>query len=420
MFRSIYTAFFITIFILLSLSTNAQSMLDSIEEATVKSSHWYDKFIVSSYGVMNYNNYNWQLLPQKRNDIEFERAVLELSYRPSKKWSFNTELEIEAGGTGVAIEFDPLEEFGEYEYEVEKGGEIWLEQFNFKYDFSPNINISFGRLKVPFGLIGFLDEPTEYHTTNVSDMENTILPTHWTEYGVMLNGRFGKNWVWHAGIVNGLDGSAFNSANFIKRGNQRRFEATNVNDIAGVARLDYEFGYEKFIGISGYYGNTRNNRPKPDLQFDANLAMIEAHVVYELEPFEFSGIVLYGALQNSEAVSIANRNLSNNLNVKRTPVGKSAMGWSAEVAFEPFDLLKKHPNGELYFFLRVDSYDTQFSTQGLIFDNPRWDRKTYTGGINYMPNTWLVFKTQYARQYLGIVENKIQDTFSLGFGYYIK
>ena len=96
------------------------------------------------------------------------------------------------------------------------------------------------------------------------------------------------------------------------------------------------------------------------------------------------------------------------------------MGWSAEVAFEPFGLLKKHPNGELYFFLRVDSYDTQFSTQGLIFDNPRWDRKTYTGGINYMPNTWLVFKTQFARQYLGIVENKIQDTFSLGFGYYIK
>ncbi|MBL0119752.1 MAG: hypothetical protein IPP89_12390 [Saprospiraceae bacterium] len=84
MFRSIYTAFFISIFILLTLSTNAQSMLDSIEEATVKSSHWYDKFIVSSYGVMNYNNYNWQLLPQKRNDIEFERAVLELSYRPSK------------------------------------------------------------------------------------------------------------------------------------------------------------------------------------------------------------------------------------------------------------------------------------------------------------------------------------------------
>lgn len=420
MFRSIYTNVFSTLLLLLPFTSKAQSMLDSLEAATVMPSHWYDKFTVSSYGVMNYNNYNWQLLPQKRNDIEFERAVLEVSYRPVKKWSFNMELEIEAGGTGVAVEFDPLEEFGEYEYEVEKGGEIWLEQFNFKYDFSPKVSVSFGRLKVPFGLIGFLDEPTEYHTTNVSDMENTILPTHWTEYGVLLNGRFGRNWVWNAGIVNGLDGSAFNSANFIKRGNQKRFEATNVNDIAGVARLDYEFGYEKFIGISGYYGNTRNNRPKPDLQYDAYLSMVEAHVVYEMSPFEFSGIILFGALQNSEAVSIANRNLSNNLNVKRTPVGKSAMGWSAEVAFEPFDMFKKHPNGELYFFLRVDSYDTQFSTQGLIFDNPRWDRKTYTGGINYMPNTWLVFKTQYARQYLGIVDNKIQDTFSLGFGYYIK
>lgn len=400
--------------------SSGQSLIDSLEMLSPKEVHWYDKFKVSSYGVMNYNNYNWQILPNKRNDIEFERAVLEMSYRPVPKWSFNMELEFEAGGTGVAVEFDPLEEFGEYEFEVEKGGEIWLEQFNFKYEFSDKLNVSFGRLKVPFGLIGFLDEPTEYRTTNVSDMENTILPTHWTEYGIILNGRLAKNWIWHAGIVNGLDGSAFNSANFIKRGNQRRFEATNIDDIAGVARLDYEFGYEKFIGVSGYFGNTRNNRPKADLQYDAYLHMIEAHAVYEITPFEFSGILLYGGLQNSEAVSIANRNLSNNLNVKRTPVGKSALGWSAEIAFEPFDLLKKHPNGELYLFIRMDSYDTQFSTQGLIFDNPRWNRKTYTGGVNYMPNNWLVFKTQFARQYLGIIDNRIQDTFSLGFGYYIK
>lgn len=399
---------------------SAQSLLDSLEHATANPPKWYDRFTVSSYGVINYNNYNWQLLPSKRNDIDFERAVIEMSYRPASKWSFNLELEFEAGGTGVAVEFDPLEEFGEYEYEVEKGGEIWLEQFNFQYNFNKDHNIAFGRLKVPFGLIGFLDEPTEYHTTNVSDMENTILPTHWTEFGIILNGRLGRNWVYYGGIVNGLDGSAFNSANFIKRGNQRRFETTNINDIAAVARIDYEFGYEKFIGVSGYYGNTVNNRPKPDMQYDAYLGMVEAHAVYEWEPFEFSGIFLYGQLQNSEAVSTANRNLSNNLNVKRTPVGRSALGWSAEVAFEPFDLLKKHPDGELYLFVRIDSYDTQHTTQGVIFNNPRWDRKTYTGGINYQPNSWLVFKTQFARQYLGIVNNKIQDTFSLGFGYYIR
>lgn len=399
----------------------AQSLLDSLppDEANTKLD-WQDKFHLSAYGVMNYNVYDWQLLPNKRNDIDFERAVFEASYQATSRWSLNVELEFEGGGTGVSVEFDPLEEFGEFEYEVEKGGEIWLEQFNFKYQPSERFNISFGRLKVPFGLIGFLDEPTEYHTTNVSEMENTILPTHWTEYGILMNGAFLKNWKWYAGVVSSLDGSAFNSANFIKRGNQRRFETVNVNDWAGVARLDYEFGYERFIGISGFFGNTRNNRPKADLPVDAYLAMAEAHAVFELTPFEFQAIVLFGHLQNSEQVSNANRNLSNNLNVKRTPVGKEALGASAEIAFEPFDLLQKHPNGELYLFTRYDYYDTQFATQGTVFDNPRWERHTWSFGVNYLPTPWLVFKSQFSRQTLGIKTNQQQDTFTVGFGYYFK
>jgi len=401
-------------------SLRGQSMIDSLDEATSSDVKWYDKFTMASYGVMNYHRYDWQILPSKRNDIDFERAVVQLGYQPSKRWLFNMELEIEAGGTGVALEFDPLEEFGEYEYEIGKGGEVWLEQFNFQYNITDNHQITFGRLKVPFGLMSFMDEPTEYHTATLSEMENTILPTNWTEFGVMASGRIKGNWKYYGGIVNGLDGSAFNSANFIKRGNQKRFETTNVNDIAVVGRIDYELGYEKGFGVSGYFGNTVNNRPKPDIQYDAYLALVEAHGVYELAPFEFSGIVLYGQLQNSEAVSIANRNLSNNLNVKRTPVGRSVLGWSAEVAFEPFDLFKKHPNSELYFYGRIDSYDTQFTTQGAIFNNPRWDRITYSGGISFMPTIWLVFKAQYARQYLGITNNRIQDTFSMGFGYYIR
>ncbi|MCO6461514.1 MAG: hypothetical protein J5I59_08930 [Saprospiraceae bacterium] len=420
MFRY-FTSLFVYFWCIYNITTiGGQSLIDSLSNETHEDVRWYDRFTVATYGVMNYNSYSWEILPSKRNDINFERAVLQLSYQPARKWLLNLELEIEAGGTGVSVEFDPLEEFGEYEYEVNKGGEVWLEQFNLQYNFNEWHQINFGRVQVPFGLFGFLDEPTEYHTATLPEMENTILPTHWTEYGILFSGRWRRHWKYYAGIVNGLDGSAFNSANFIKRGNQRRFETVNVNDFAAVARLDYEFGYEKFIGLSGYFGNTANNRPKPDLKYSAYLGMVEGHVVYEIEPLEFSGIILYGQLQNSEAVSIANRNLSNNLNVKRTPVGRSVLGWSAELAFEPFDLFKKHPNSELYLYGRIDSYDTQFTTQGSIFNNPRWDRITYTGGINFHPSTWLVLKTQYSRQFLGIKEKRKQDTFTLGFGYYIK
>ena len=380
------------------------------------------KLQLEAYGVINYNIYDWQIWPEKRNDIDFERAVVEANYTFAPRWSLAAELEFEGGGTGVSVEFDRFEEFGEFEYEVEKGGEIRFEEFNlaYKLDKKDRNLLRIGYVSVPFGLISFRDEPEEYATNTLPMMENTLLPTDWAEFGVLATGQIGRHWRYYGALVNALDGSAFNSANFIKRGNQKRFETVNAQDWAAVARLDYEFGYEKAIGISVYAGNTRNNRPKPDLNVDAWLTMLDAHIVYEIEPFEFVGQVIYGQLQNSEAVSNANRNLSNNLNVKRTPVAAAALGYSTELSFELFDILPRHPNGELIFFGRYDFYDSMLRTEGQIFDNPRWQRSVISGGINYQPIPQVVFKAQYSLERLGVSTDALQQTISLGIGFHIK
>ena len=207
------------------------------------------KLDFEAYGIINYHAFNWQLVPDKRNEIDFSQAVIGLDYQISDRWKFTSELEFEHGGTGVALEFDPLEEFGEFEYEVEKGGEIWLEEFNLSYQWFKNNAISFGRVKLPFGLASFYDEPTEYLGTSYNQLENTILPSNWTEFGILVNGKFGKHFNYSLGMVNALDGSGFNSANFIKRGNQRRFETVKIEDIAGVLRLDYEFQKDQLFGV---------------------------------------------------------------------------------------------------------------------------------------------------------------------------
>ncbi|MFZ1256937.1 MAG: hypothetical protein WAR77_11310 [Saprospiraceae bacterium] len=415
---SFKTFYILACFILFYSYLNAQiSNLDSLQIIQTNSKDLKKKLHLSGYGVMNLNCYNWQLFPAKRNDIDFERAVLELNYQIDDQWKLVSELEIEHGGTGVTLEFDPLEEFGEFEYEVEKGGEIWLEQFNIRYHFNTDVNVSFGRVKVPFGLSNFFDEPDEYRTNQLPEMENVILPTNWTEYGILLNGIFRKHLHWYLGVVAGLDGSAFNSANFIKRGNQRRFETVNAEDIAGVIRLDYKFNDNNHLGISGYFGNTRNNRPKPDLQQNAFLALFEAHTALKWNLFSVQIISLFGQLQNSEAVSNANRNLSNNLNVKRTPVGKQAFGASLEFGFQVSELIKKGMKNKLFMFGRYDYYDTQFATEGSIFNNPRWERNAIAFGFNYLPTHWLILKGQYSKQIIGIAVNKYQETMSLGFGF---
>ncbi len=402
---------------LVPLKAQEASLLDSLPADP--SDH--KKLQIEAYGSINYHRFDWQIWPEKRDEVDFERAVIEGSYRFAPRWSLNAELEFEHGGTGVAVEFDRFEEFGEFEYEVEKGGEVRFEEFNLDWVWGKKRQhrISAGYVKVPFGLITFRDEPEEYFTNTLPMMENTLLPTDWAEFGVLASGTLGP-WKYYAGAVTGLDGSAFNSANFIKRGNQKRFETVNAEDWALVGRLDYEFGHEQAVGVSGYFGNTRNNRPKPDLAVDAYLSLFDAHVVYEWSPFEFCGQLIYGQLQNSEAVTNANRNLSNNLNVKRTPVAQSALGWSAELGFELFDVLPRHPNGELIIFGRYDYYDSMFRTEGQVVDNPRWERNVITAGVNYQPLPQIVLKTQYAVEKLGIPSANLQKTFSVGLGFHIQ
>ncbi len=378
------------------------------------------KFAIHGYGTMNYFMFDWQTDPQKRNAIDLERLTLYTSYGITNKISLLGEFEFEHGGTGVTMEFDKFEEFGEFETEVEKGGEVKLEQMFIDFRIAPVFNLKIGRFKLPIGLNSQMDEPSEYFTTTRSEMESAIIPTNWYENGTAVYGQFGPRLKYSAAVVNGLDASGFSSSNWIVRGYQQRFETTNAEDLAFTGRLDYEWGYESFAGVSVYYGNSANNRPKPDLTVDAHVRIVEAHAAFESEPLIGRAIVIHGHLQNSDKVSDANRNLSNNLNVKRSPVGSEAFGYSAEIGLEIFDLFHHvgvdHPAGELILFGRFESYDTMYKTEGAIFNNPRWDRSVFTVGANYQPIAkFVVFKSQYSRRRLGIHQS--ENTFSLGMGF---
>lgn len=378
------------------------------------------------YGTMNYQNFDWQTFPGKRSAIDLERFVLEPSYRLSPKVSLRAEIEFEHGGTGASVEFDRFEEFGEFEYEIEKGGEILLEQLNVDWKIRDWIHLKVGHFEVPIGLMPYRDEPNEYFTTTISEMESSMLPVNWNENGITAFGNFGKGKHWHynTGIINGLDNSAFSSAGWVQRGSQKRFETTNAENIAFVGRFDYTSGKENRIGLSGFIGNSTGNRPKPDLNTAAWVGIVDVHFIWEKGPFEAAGMLMYGTLSNSEAVSNANRNLSNNLNVKRTPVGAAALGAFMELGLEVFDLVSaragKHPDAELYLFGRYDYYDSMYRTQGEIFNNPRWERSTWTGGLNYDINQYVRLKAQYAVRKLGIPNSNKERTLSLGLGFYLR
>ena len=388
------------------------------------------KYHISGVGAMNYYNFDWQTDTVKRNGIDNERFVLELEYQWTPKIGLEAELEFEHGGTGTAVEFDRFEEFGEFEFDISKGGEILIEQMHLNFNLHKRIELQLGRVKVPFGRMFARSEPTQYLTAISSEMENYILPENWTENGLSFKLSLGKNnqWKIYGAVVNGLDCSAFNSANWIKRGNQARFELANAENFAFAARIDYQPHPEISFGLSYYGGNTADNRPKPDLRVNAILSLAEAHILYKNDWLNASGMFMYGTLSNSEQVSDRNRNLSNNLNVKRTPVGAAALGAFAELGFILMNAqgtVFTHPQHQLIVYGRYDYYDTQFKTQGQIFNNPRWERQTWSAGLVFKVLKNVQLKAQYSLRKVGapaptsvnggVLEQTIVAGFCFGF-----
>ena len=361
------------------------------------------KFSLRGYGVVNYYNNDYDTDPELKDKFDAERLNLYLEYKFTDRISLKTEIEYEHGGTASAIGLDTQEEFGEFEDEIETGGGVKLEQVHINFKIAPYFNIRAGKMKMYFGLHQSLDTPVQYFTTTRQEMENAILPLGWYETGIEFYGTFAKRFNYRAYIVSGLDASGFSSRGWIKDGYQQRFEMANAQSLAFSARLDYKFGTHKdsYVGIAAYINDAAANRPKNDMSESAYVTIVEGHVTYNENNLRFNAIGLYGNLENSNIVSIRNANLSNNLGVKRTPVGKNALGLSAEIGYNILPLLKGKSTQMLYPFMRYDYYDTMQDVEGSIIDNPRWERSTITGGINWFVHPQIVVKAQYSDRRLG-------------------
>ena len=386
-------------------------------------------FSVSGYGVINYAHFDWELDPGRRAAIDVERFVIAPKYRINDTLQLESELEFEHGGTGSTMEFDKFEEFGEFETEIEKGGEVIVEKLAAVFSFQPSFNLRVGHIIVPVGLVAKRHRPQHYFTTTRPEAEAHLIPTIWHETGVEIFGSLGSL-NYQAQIVNGLDSTGFSSRHWIVRGHQLRFETVNAEAPAFVGRLDYAFHENATVGISGYYGDTAANRPKLDVNFDANVGIVSFHGFYEVNAVKVRGLFLWGTLENADRLSKVNRTLSNNLNVKRTPIGSSALGWYIEAGYDILSLFRQPnnstehrdlkdppPDKVLDVFVRYDFYDTMASVEGIIFDNPRWERNTWTFGINYHVHPKIVFKSHYSLRRLATKDKNRENTFALGFGF---
>jgi len=334
----------------------------------------------------------------RRLELDQTRFVVELEAMFPADLELEAEVEFEHGGTGAEFELE-YDEFGEYEKEIEKGGEVIVEELYLRKVLGGRYALSAGRFYVAVGTLSRYSRPTAYLGTTRSEAEETVIPAQWDEMGVQGEAFLGTVKL-TAQIVNGLDSSGFSSGRWIASGHQARFETIRATDLAAVLRADVQPIPGLEVGVSGYAGGTSRNRPKPDLVPDctdptpravapcgyvnAPVVIADAHAALSLGDLRANGMILGGWLSHAAEISERNDRLSNEADVARTPVSDYALAAWGEVGWDAAPSLYLEPAHRLEPFVRVEHYDTMFHPRDDLFDNPRYSRTVGSIGVAYM------------------------------------
>lgn len=359
------------------------------------------------------NNYLRYISPEQyANDqygeFDLPHVVIYLGYDFGHGWSMGSEIEFEHGGSEVAVEIEE-EEGGEYETEVERGGEVALEQFWLQKSFNPYANLRAGMIIVPLGGVNAHHEPNQFFGVYRPEGDNTILPCTWHDIGVQFHGRY--KWLGYtAQFLPGLESTLFSSKNWIQSGSASPYEFKLANCYAGLLRLDFfpiqDAELQKTnnlrISLSGYAGTSfrQNLTATTNKKYEGVKGLVALGALdwaYSGHGVIFRGSATYGHLGDADRITAFNKSMSKNSVSKRQNVASDAYCAGAEIGYDVlFEHYRRHANErrhQLYVFARYDIYDAQARIDA---SRNYWaGRQKFTCGLNYMPIPEVVIKGEF-------------------------
>ena len=414
----------------------SHSELSPAEQSEAIYASGYDKFRVGGYGevlakFMDYGINRFRgtsngNAKDHRNEISIPRFVLAFDYKFNSKWILGAEIEFEAGGTGTAYEIENTEN-GEYETEVEKGGEVALEQFHITRLIHPAFNVRAGHLIVPVGLTNEHHEPINFFGTSRPEGETSIIPSTWHETGIEFFGTFGKEYTsfnYQAMVVAGLNANGFDRNNWVQGGKQGIFETDNFTSPAYVARLNYNGVPGLKVGGSVYYcNNVAANSDKLNeysrIGDNVSLWIYSADAQYKNKYVTARANMIYGNLSHSDMLTQINATISGlSPYTRTTPIAKHAVSYGGEVGFNLRSICKDNPKVPvIYPFARYEYYNPQQEGAGRDVMDLRNKVSMWTAGLNWYALPNLVVKADYTTRKIGGGQYNSANEFSLAVAY---
>lgn len=357
---------------------------------------------------------------EKRNTISIPRFVIAADYKFSPKWILGMEIEFESGGTGTAYELENTEN-GEYETEIERGGEVAIEQFHITRLIDRSFNVRAGHIIVPIGQNNAHHEPITFFGTSRPEGETTIIPNTWHETGLEFFGTLGRG---HATfdyqllVVSGLNANGFDRNNWAGEAKQGIFEEENFTSPGYAAKVAWRGIDGLRIGAGFYYcRNTGSNADKSQTYdgigtFPVRIYNLEAE--YRHRCFEVRANGLWGNLTNSDVMSKKNTMLSNKSPYSRiTPIAHKAVAYGGEAGLNLRTIVNDERMPCLIPFVRYEYYNAQQDVLAPYNADDRLKTSLWTAGINYRPLPQLVIKADYTSRRIGDGKYNSENEFAL-------
>jgi hypothetical protein len=382
---------------------------------------------IGGYGeaVMTRNFYSQSFNRYKKPELyandkshgrfDLPHICLNIGYDFGKGWTMGSEIEYEHGGTGSAVEIE-AEEAGEYEAEVEKGGEVNIEQFWINKEFlRGKLNVKAGEIIVPVGYSNAYHEPNQFFTVYRPEGEATIMPNTWHQVGLSVWGRV-KDWRYEAQLLSGLNSESFTAENFVHYGATSPYEFKVANNYAGAVRIDNYSIKGLRIGLSGYYGYSFRNtlRTSGSKYEDVKGALGIIALDFSLNRWNWivRGNIDYAYFSDADIISAYNQaNWTHHKYQDGNPhhysnIGSNAVAYAIEAGYNVFSQIRKlkKSDDKLYVFGRFEHYNTMAS--GSYESMYKYTKKyRWALGVNYSPIKQITIKGEYSYRFFEKPDN---------------
>ena len=363
-------------------AVDASKAIQGMSPAASKVYYSKSPLSIGGYGELYYSSYNDNVNDSagKNDKGDAYRFIPYIGYKFTDNIILNSEIEFEHGGSEVAVE-----------------------QLYVDFIINRLATVRVGDQLVPMGYTNLYHEPTLFNTVQRPDVEKLLIPSTWHELGVSVYGQT-HNVAYNIGTFAALDmnNPDASGTKWIKEARIASKSQDGVENMAIVARLDYNGINGLQVGISGYTGKA--GKAAIAGKEEGQMSMYDIHGVYQNEGFKARALYTESHLSNAGSY--------------KTNMPESARGGYVNLEYNILPYFMSSTD-RMPLFFQYENYNlaTKIANNGGSFGTTQ----SFTYGLNYFPHDQVVLKAEYTLRHnentATASSNKNEGIYSLGLGF---